>query len=191
MGVAMPILKKENDIYPPQLLDTDATLTDLEKSWWCVYTISRREKELMRQLEAKKIAFYGPVVAKRYRSQVGRLRTSYIPLFANYVFLFGCESDRRAALTTNCVSTSSLVEDRERLLFDLRQIKKILDADVPLTAEAKLEPGNLVRVKSGPFLGYEGNVIRREGKTRLLLSIQFLEQGVSMELDEAVLEPLS
>ena len=62
--------------------------------------------------------------------------------------------------------------------------------EIPLTPEAKLESGDLVRVRSGPFADYEGTVVRREGKTRLLLSIQFLEQGVSMELDEAVLEPL-
>ena len=187
----MPILKKENDIYPPDLLEDDVLLSDSSKSWWCIYTMSRREKELMRQLASREISFYGPVVAKRYRSHGGRLRTSYIPLFTNYVFLFGDEDGRRKALTSNCISQCIAVEDGRQLVHDLRQIKKVLDAEVPLTAEAKLEPGNLVRVKSGPFLGYEGNVIRREGKTRLLLSIQFLEQGVSMELDEAVLEPLA
>jgi hypothetical protein len=33
-------------------------------------------------------------------------------------------------------------------------------------------------------------VLRREGKTRLLLAVRFLEQGVSMEVDEGVLEPV-
>ena len=187
----MPILKKENDIFPPELLDDDALLADPEKCWWCIYTMSRREKELMRQLENRQIAFYGPVVAKRYRSHSGRLRTSFIPLFTNYVFLFGSEDDRRSALTSNCISKCTEVKDGRRLVADLRQIKSILDAEVPVTAEARLEPGNPVRVKNGPFLGYEGTVIRREGKTRLLLSIHFLEQGVSIELDEALLEPLS
>lgn len=187
----MPILKKENDIFPPELLDDDSTLSDSEHRWWCIYTMSRREKELMRQLETKQISFYSPIVAKRYRSHSGRLRTSFIPLFPNYVFLYGDESDRREAMTTNCISKCTVIEDPRRLLMDLRQIKEVLDADVPLTAEARLEPGNRVRVKSGPFLGYEGNVIRREGKTRLLLSIHYLEQGVSMELDEALLEPIS
>ena len=63
-------------------------------------------------------------------------------------------------------------------------------ADVPLTPEARLEPGNRARVRSGPFKGYEGIVIRREGKTRLLVSVEFLEKGVSMEMDEGVLEPI-
>jgi transcriptional antiterminator RfaH len=74
------------------------------------------------------------------------------------------------------------------LIADLRQIHNVVKAGVPLTPEARLQPGDRVKVKTGPFAGYEGNVIRREGKTRLLLSLRFLEQGVSMEMDEALLE---
>jgi transcriptional antiterminator RfaH len=107
------------------------------------------------------------------------------------VFLLGSEDERVAALTTNCVSRCEEIPDRDGLLCDLRQIKAVISADIPLTPEARLESGNHVRVRSGPFAGYEGTVIRREGKTRLLLTIRFLEQGVSMELDEALLEPLS
>ncbi len=143
----------------------------------------------MRQLSAKQIPHYGPMIPKRYRSPNGRLRTSFVPLFPNYVFMLGNENDRYQAMTTNCISRCSEVEDRDQLITDLRQIHNVVGAGVPLTPEARLEPGNRVRVKTGPFAGYEGTVIRREGKTRLLLSLHFLEQGVSMEMDEGLLEP--
>lgn len=186
----MPILKRERDIFPADLLANEDLLADESLNWWCIYTMSRREKDLMRRLAAQSIAYYGPVIPKRFRSPNGRLRTSYIPLFPNYVFMLGGESDRTAALMTNCVSKCEKIPDAEQLVRDLKQINLVVAADVPLTPEAKLEPGNYVRVRSGPFAGYEGTVVRREGKTKLLLSIQFLEQGVSMELDEALLEPL-
>lgn len=186
----MPILGREDDIYPNDLLDDDSILTDMERQWWCIYTKSRREKDLMRKLASYKISHYGPVVSKRYRSPNGRLRTSYVPLFANYVFMFASDQDRQHAMNTNCISKCNLIEDREALVLDLRQILKVLDAGVAVTPEAKLSPGNRVRVRTGPFAGYEGNVIRREGKTRLLLSIQYLAKGVSMEMDEGVLEPI-
>ena len=144
----------------------------------------------MRKLASLKIAHYGPMVPKRFRSPTGRLRTSYIPLFPNYVFMLGTKEDKYQAMTTNCISKCSLIEDREKFVQDLSQIHNVVVGGVALTPESKLETGNRVRVKSGPFGGYEGIVIRREGKTRLLLSIQFLEQGVSMEMDEAVLEVL-
>ena len=186
----MPILGREDDIYPSDLLDGDTTLTDLDRNWWCVYTKSRREKDLMRKLASLRISHYGPVVPKRYRSPNGRLRTSFVPLFANYVFMFGDDEDRQHAMNTNCISKCNLIEDREALVADLRQILKVVVAGVALTPEAKLSAGARVRVRTGPFAGYEGNVVRREGKTRLLLSIQYLAKGVSMEMDEGVLEPI-
>jgi transcription antitermination factor NusG len=184
----MPILKREDDIYPENLFE-DTILTDQDRQWWCIYTLSRREKDLMRKLAALQIPHYGPVIPKRYRSPNGRLRTSFVPLFPNYVFLFGSEEERYQAMTTNCISRCNPIKDHEQLVKDLSQIYEVIGTGVPLTPEARLEPGNRVRVKSGPFANYEGTVIRREGKTRLLLSIHFLEQGVSMEMDEGLLEP--
>ena len=187
----MPILKQENDIHPADLLDAPHYLVEREQAgacWWCVYTVSRREKDLMRKLASKDIAFYGPVVSKRYRSPNGRLRNSFIPLFANYVFVLADEAERTEMLKTNCVSKCSPVIDQELLVKQLRQIHHVIKSGVPLTVESKLTTGDRVSVSRGPFAGYEGIVIRREGKTRLLLSIQFLDKGVSMEVDEAVLD---
>jgi transcription antitermination factor NusG len=104
--------------------------------------------------------------------------------------MFGTEEDRYEAMTTNCISKCSPIKDWEQLVHDLRQIHYVIESGVALTPEARLEPGNKVRVKTGPFAKYEGTVIRREGKTRLLLSIQFIEQCVSMEMDEGLLEPV-
>jgi transcription antitermination factor NusG len=186
----MPILGKESDIFPSDLLVNDAHLASEDRQWWCIYTLSRREKDLMRKLAVFQIAHYSPVIPKRYRSPNGRLRTSYVPLFPNYVFMFGTEEDRYEAMTTNCISKCSPITDREQVVHDLKQIHYVIDSGVALTPESRLEPGNKVRVKTGPFANYEGIVIRREGKTRLLLSIQFIEQCVSMEMDEGLLDPL-
>ena len=188
----MPILKQEDDTFPEDLLE-ETTLAELStdgRSWWCVYTISRREKDLMRKLRSLEIPHYGPVLPKRYRSPNGRLRTSFIPMFPNYVFMLATEEERGIAMTTNCISACNPVVQYEPLIEDLRQICSIVDRGEALTPEAKLQAGSRVRVRSGPFGGLEGDVIRREGKTRLLLSVRYLEQGVSMEMDEALLEAI-
>ena len=186
----MPILKKEPDIYPVDLLDSEELLSNPNRKWWCIYTLVRREKDLMRKLLSKSIPFYAPVIPKRYRSAAGRIRTSYIPLFANYVFMFGDESDRYEAMTTNCVAKYTIVKEPEQLVEDLRQIRTIINADIPLTPEANLSGGDRCRIKSGPFRDYEGVVIRRGGKTCFLVSVRLLEQSVSMEIDEGLLEPI-
>lgn len=187
----MPILKRESDIFPADLLEQPLVRLPDGKSWWCIYTLSRREKDLMRKLRALKLPHYGPMIPKRSRSPQGRLRTSFVPLFPNYVFLLGDESDRYEAMKTNCISRYVEVTNGLELAADLRQVHLAVAANVPLTPESRLEAGQQVRVRSGPFRGYEGLVLRREGKTRLLLAVRFLEQGASMEIDEGLLEPLS
>ena len=187
----MPILKREPDIYPADLFESGIALSkpsQEEVHWWCVYTEVRREKDLTRKLASMKIPHYAPVIPKRYRSPNGRLRTSYIPLFANYLFMLADEEQRHTALTTNCIRKCSEVNDFEMLVSDLTQIYTVIQSGVPLTAESKLAAGDKVKVRTGPFAGYEGIVLRREGKTRLLLSIRFLEEGVSMAIDEGQLD---
>ena len=184
----MPILSQESDCFPDDLFENETMLSDARLSWWCVYTLSRREKDLARKLRILEIAHFGPMIPKRYRSPNGRLRTSYIPLFPNYLFMLGDEENRRSALTTNCISKCNQVTDGDELLANLRQLKSIIETGIPLTPEGRLEPGNRVRVKSGHFAGYEGTVLRREGKTRFLLTVQYLNQGVSIEMDEGLLE---
>lgn len=187
----MPILTAETDLFPDDLLDRDDWAEGTERQWWALYTRSRREKELMRRLRALEIPFYGPTIEKRGRTPQGRIRKSFIPLFANYVFLFGDGAERHAALTTNCISRDLPVADGEQLAEDLRQLRQILLSGAPVAREMQLEPGVQVRVRSGPLIGQEGTVLRRRGETRLLVAVRFLQQGASVQIDECDLERLS
>jgi transcriptional antiterminator RfaH len=63
-------------------------------------------------------------------------------------------------------------------------------ADQPLTAEARLEAGQPVRVRSGPLLGLEGMVVKRRNEQRLVVAVRFLNQGASIELEDIDLERL-
>jgi transcription antitermination factor NusG len=82
------------------------------------------------------------------------------------------------------------VEDAEQLVADLRQIKRLIDSDAPLTIERRLSPGQRVRIKQGSLMGMEGTVLVRRGETRLLVCINFLQQGASIEVHDYLLERL-
>src|SRR5262245_12075759 len=187
----MPILEAETDLYPLDLLDREAWDDAEERQWWALYTKSRCEKELMRRLRALEIPYYGPTVERRGRTPQGRIRKSFIPLFSNYVFLYGDASQRYAALTTNCISRDLVVFDGAQLAFDLRKLRQMLVSGMPVVPESKLDPGARIRVRSGPLSGSEGTWLRRRGETRLLVAVRFLQQGASVQVDECDLEPLS
>lgn len=144
----------------------------------------------MRRLRTMGIDHYGPMVKRRTRSPGGRIRTSYVPLFASYIFLRGDDTTRHEAMSSNCISRCLKVENPAELVRDLRQIQRLILSDAPLTPEAKIEPGMRVRIKSGSLAGTEGVVIRRHGVERLLVAVHFLQRGASIQLDDFQVEPV-
>ena len=184
----MPILLREPDIHPVELLDRSET--GLEQSWWAMYTKSNREKELMRRLHAMDLCYYAPTIAQKKRSPEGRVRPSFVPLFRNYVFFCGDGFDRYRALTTNCISRDVPVHDAVELVRDLRQIQQLLATGTPVAIESQIEAGRRVRIRSGPLTGYEGTVVQRKGRGRLLIAVKFIQQGMSVEIGDFEVEAI-
>ncbi len=184
----MPILPREPDLFPPDLFQSGNERS--QQGWWAMYTLSRREKELMRRLRSIEIPFYCPLIAKKTRSPSGRVRTSHIPLFPGYVFVQGNDEQRYRALTTNCVSRTLPVTDGQELLSDLRQVHQLIESNAPLTQESRIKPGARVRVISGPLLGLEGTVLERRGIERLLVTVEFLQKGASVAIEDFQVESI-
>lgn len=145
----------------------------------------------MRTLRQLQIDHYGPVIRRRYRSPAGRVRESYLPLFTNYVFVRGDDIARHEAVCSGCVSRCIAVADTAQLVYDLGQIQRLIQTDAPLAPEARLEPGDLVRIRNGRFSGFEGRVIRRQHQTVLIVEVRFMNQGASVALDDCQFDLLS
>jgi len=185
----VPILEQEQNLFPENLLDEPPG--DVSgRRWLAYYTKARQEKSLARELLKLRIPFYLPLVKRHWVSPAGRRRVSYAPLFTGYVFVFGSEDERLQSLTSNRVNRVLAVPDAGQLVFDLQQIQRLIATNAPLTVESRLLPGRRVRVRQGVFAGLEGTVLKRRGQTRLLVSVNFLQQGASVEIDDFLLEPL-
>ncbi len=185
----MPVLNKEPSLFPETLLDPTVTADEIG-NWMVLYTKPRQEKSLARDLLRQRISFYLPLVKKTL--QYGQRRLfSHAPLFGGYVFMHGAEAERIASLATNRVLRVIPVSDTQRLAADLQQVYRLIAANVPLTVESRIQAGTKVRVKSGPLMGVEGIVLQRRAETRLLVAINFLQQGASVEIEDFQLEPLT
>lgn len=184
----MPILAQETSLFPDDLLEpSDGRASD--RRWWAIHTKPRQEKSLARELLQQEIPFYLPLVA-RNRLIRGRKVQSYIPLFTSYVFLFGTDDQRVESLKTNRVAFTLEVPEGERLREDLRQVRQLIDTGAPLTVEARLTPGRRIRIRGGAMAGLEGTVLVRRRQTRLVVAVDFLKQGISVEIDDFLLEPI-
>jgi transcriptional antiterminator RfaH len=154
-----------------------------------VYTKSRQEKALARHLVTHHVPFYLPLV-KQKRQTRGRRVTSQLPLFTGYLFMHCSAEERVTALTSNRISQILDVEDQATLLRDLQQVKRLIGADAPLTIEQRLEAGRKVRVKSGALAGLEGTIVARRSDSRLLIAVNYLNQGVSIQIEDFMVEPI-
>lgn len=176
-------------IYPENLLDGLAAEPS-DRRWWVLYTKVHQEKALSRQLLGREMPYYLPLVEKTSRWR-GRRFVSMVPIFAGYVFLYGNEQERVWSLTTNRISRVLAVPDLDGLANDLRRLQRLIASGAPLTIEKRLARGDRVRVRYGPLAGLEGVVLRRDGASRLLVAVNFLQQGASAEIEDHLLEPLS
>ena len=80
---------------------------------------------------------------------------------------------------------------QDELVAQLRDIVKTLAAGRGLQVEEYFQSGTRVRIASGPLRGVEGIVLRRKGRTRVLVGVDLIRQAVSVEVDLADLIALS
>lgn len=188
----MPILSDAPSLHPAPLLEIPPVANDRTWSgrcWWTIYTKARQEKAIARDLWQRQVPFYLPLIrrpAVYHRHRV----TATTPLFPGYVFVRGSDEERVATLATGRVSRILAVDGPEQFQQDLRQIQRLIASGAPLTVESRLAPGHRVRVRRGSLAGLEGTVVVRRGQTRLLVHVNFLQQGASVEIDDFLLEPI-
>jgi transcription antitermination factor NusG len=184
----MPILAAETSLFPDNLL-FDLTAERPDSRWWAVYTKARQEKSLARQLVGLNVPFYLPLIP-RVANFGGRRVKSLLPLFSGYLFVYANDEQRLSTLATDRVAHMWSAPRTCELTRDLQAVQALIESGIPLTTEGRLQTGQRVRVTSGALEGLEGVVLSRRGEDRLLVSVQFLQQGVSIQIKDYLLEPI-
>lgn len=174
------------NVFPTKLLIESAVSTP-RRHWNVAYTRPRQEKALARDLLAREVPFYLPM-ARKTLVYGKRKVASQLPIFPSYVFFYSTEEERVRALQTNRISQILNVPDSLQLHCDLIRLEQLIASGAPLTVESQLTAGHRVRIRRGPLAGLEGTVLVRRGITRLLVAVDFLQQGASVAIDDYVLE---
>jgi len=174
---------------PPSQYPEEAQFDLLEGLWWVVHTKPRQEKALARDLLRSSIPYFLPMYEARRRSR-GRSWKAVLPLFPGYVFFCGDEDDRLKALETGRIAKMIPVRDQAGLVAELSSLRRVIEAGLGVDPYPALKTKRCCRVRSGPLQGLEGQVLRRKGKARFIVTISILGQGASVKIDGNELEPL-
>ena len=159
-------------------------------AWFAVWTKSRHEAAVRDQLLNRGVEAFLPTIPKWSRWKDRRKRVDW-PLFQGYCFARVAREDTRVVRT--CAGVAGVVS------FD-GQVAAIPDAEIEgiralVTSDLQYDPcpllpeGSLVEVTGGPLQGVVGRLVRKGARARLVLSVDLIGQGVSVEVDAADVRP--
>jgi transcription antitermination factor NusG len=160
--------------------------------WFAAYTCANHEKRVREQLEQRWVESFLPVYESVRRWKDRRVRLE-MPLFSGYIFVHIAPVNRLHVLQIPGVvrlvgfngELAPLPDD------EIESLKRGLAAGVRAEPHPFLRIGRRVRMRSGPFEGREGILLRKKGRLRLVLSIELILRSVVIDVDAADVEPLA
>jgi transcriptional antiterminator RfaH len=173
------------------MVDKQKALDFSTLPWLVLRTRSRAEKKVVSALEnLEEVNVFLPL-RKGLKKWSDRLKRVEEPLFSGYLFVQVPESFRYAILNTNGV-VHILTFEGKYACIPAKQIEAIRQLDFEVNEIEVVDKEVLVGVpgliKSGPFKGMVGEVIRSKNKGKLLIEIEVLGKCLSLELGNIKIE---
>ena len=149
--------------------------------WHACHTRPRREKKFAALMAAEGFEHYLPLVASVRRYPSGTKRFTK-PLFPGYVFARIPAAGRPRIYRQELVARAIRVEDEERFLAQIEDVRRIVASGVELSLIPFLTRGRRVRVVGGPLHGIEGLVDDSSDPQGVVISVDVLRQGLLLRI---------
>jgi len=159
--------------------------------WYAAYVCSRHEKQVVSQLQERKVNCFLPVY-RSLRRWKDRRKELELVLFPGYVFVHLDLKDRLRVLQLPSVVRFVSFNGHPAPLPDseIEILSKGLASGIRAEPHPYLKVGHRVRVRSGPLAGAQGILQRKKDKFRVVLSIDLIMRSVAVEVDEADIDPI-
>lgn len=156
------------------------------RRWYAAYTNSRHEKKVLAALMRNGFEAFLPTcrITRRWRNR--QVREIAFPLFPGYVFVRLTASTSTRALVDSIPGLLYLVGSGESpIAVSDCEIGVLQSFDGQLEREAPnlLHCGDQIRVSRGPLAGFQGVLVSKKNRLRLVLRIAGIQQGFSVEID--------
>ena len=158
--------------------------------WFAIWTRSRHEQVVREQLQQKQIDVFLPTITKWSRWKDRKKKIDW-PLFPGYCFARFDPRDRMPILKCTGVVSIVSVEGEPAPIPDhqLEGIRRVIESELAFDPCPMLQEGMVVEVVHGPLKGVVGRLLRKSDKARLVLSVDLIGKGVSVEVDAADVKP--
>lgn len=159
--------------------------------WYTVYIHSRHEKKVARQLEERGIEHFLPVYYST-RQWRDRRKELDMVLFPGYVFVRLDLTYKLRVLQLPGVVRFVSFNGQPAPLHapDIDGLRNALQSGLHAEHHPYLTAGRRVKVVRGPLAGAHGILLRLKNNFRIVISIDAIMRSVSVEVDEADVEPV-
>jgi transcription antitermination factor NusG len=163
----------------------------MDPRWYAIWTRSRHEQVVREQLEQKRIEAFLPTIARWSRWKDRKKKIDW-PLFPGYCFARFDPDHSLPVLKCSGVVSIVSVEGRPASIpdYELDSIRMLIGSELQFDPCPMIREGMMVEVVHGPLRGVIGRLLRKDApKARLVLSVDLIGQGVSVEVDAADVKP--
>ncbi len=163
--------------------------------WYVVHTKPKQESRALMNLERQGFHCFLPTIpVKRVKGKVFEIKPE--PLFSRYLFieLDTSASGKSWSPIRSTLGVSKLVNFGTQparvdpLLIALLREQESNLAQSPI---AQYQPGDIVRIKDGPFKGLQAVYQMDDGEMRAMVLIELLQKPTSMQIDIGNLQKVS
>ena len=158
--------------------------------WNVLHLKPRTEKKVAGICARHNLPHYLPL-RRSLRVYPRRRAVFEVPLFPGYLFAAYDAGQRAAIFRGNYVVRELKPASQMRLLRQLVLVRRLLRADPELETIDPIACGDPVRIKSGPFAGFTGVVVRIKNKPDrrlVVLNIELVGRAVAAETDARFVE---
>jgi len=161
------------------------------RCWLAAYTRSRHEQQVANQLRTKQLEFLLPTYRHVARWS-DRIKNSEAPLFPGYIFVHVSDCERLPVLQTIGVVYIVSRAGKPAVLShaDVERLRTCALRPGDVEPHPYLRIGHRVRVKHGPFAGWDGTLVEKQNSCRLVIAIDQILRSVAVNLHGADVESL-
>lgn len=165
-----------------------------QAAWFALYVQVNHEKEVDKRLHQKTIESFLPLV-ECWSKRRDRRKKIQVPLFPGYVFVHTVLDNYTNINILQVPGAVSILKNSEGALpipdYQIDNLKTLLATPTPFDKHPYLKEGDRVQVIRGALTGCIGILLRNNPKKgRLVVSVDIIQQSVSVELDVEDVEPL-
>lgn len=163
-------------------LPESVSLLWTEPRWYAVQTAARHEKAVRDQFARREVDSFLPLQVAVHKWGARKV-TVELPLFPGYVFAHIPYREKLTVLTANGVLRIVSFNGQPFPVSDEEiEALRSLGALKSVQLCRYLAVGRRVRISSGALEGLEGIVAKRKNSLRFIISIQAIQQSLSVEI---------